>query len=182
MIFILLLLLLSSLFIIQIDSTFLTYTLYPTDDICQENWQGSICLPIFSLDYFDQPLTIQVPWNDENFCQSQMLVYIRTKQCIYCSKTPHVDIHCQHRRIRRMTSTNKESLHRNSFAIIAISLLALLVIGTLFTLLIIKRSQAHTNLLELLQPNSNIQSIKVPNKIKSKPMHLTVPQPIRPMK
>lgn len=173
--------LLSSLLIIQIHSTFLTYTLYQTDDICQENWQGSICLPIFSLDHFDQPLSIEVPWNDENVCRTRTLVYIRPKQCIYCSKNL-AQIHCQHRRIRRLTPTSKEALHRNSIAIIALSLLALLVIGTLFTLLIIKRSQAHTNLLELIQPNANIQSIKVPNRIKSKPVHLTVPQPVKPMK
>lgn len=177
MIFILLLL--SCLVIIQINSTFLTYTLYQTNDLCQENWQGSICLPTFSLENFEEPLSIKVPFYSQNPCRSQTLVYIRTKQCIYCSKN-FDDIHCQHRRIRRMTSTNKEYLHRNSIAIIALSLLALLVIGTLFTLLIIKRSEAHTNLLELLQPNTNIQSIKVPTK--SKAIHLTVPQPNKPIK
>jgi hypothetical protein len=84
-----------------------------------------------------------------------------------------------------MVPVNKEQVHRNSIAIIGISLLGILIVGSLLTLLFIKRSQAHTNLLELLQPNSNIQSIKVPRNIKSTQInsaHLTVPQTIKSTK
>jgi hypothetical protein len=179
MIFILLL----SMFI-HIQSKFITYTLYQTDDICQFNWKDSICLPIFSLNQTDRPLLIKLNLNKENQCSSQVLVYIRTQQCIYCSKNLE-DIHCHHRRLRRMIPVKKEQVYRNSIAIIGISLIGILIIGSLFTLLFIKRSQAHTNLLELLQPNSNIQSIRVPRNIKSiqiNPIHLTVPQTIKPTK
>ncbi len=179
MIFILLL----SMFI-HIHSKQITYTLYQTDDLCQFNWKGSICLPIFSLNQTDRPVLIKLDLNKENQCTSQTLVYIRTRQCIYCSKNLR-DIHCNHRRMRRMVPVNKEQVHRNSIAIIGISLLGVLIVGSLLTLLFIKRSQAHTNLLELLQPNSNIQSIKVPRNIKSTQInsaHLTVPQTIKSTK
>jgi hypothetical protein len=175
--------LLFSMFI-NIHSKFITYTLYQTDDICQYNWQGSICLPIFSLNQTDQPLLIKLDINKENQCLSQALVYIRTRQCIYCSKNLR-DIHCHHRRLRRMIPIKKENIHRNSIAIIGISLLGILIIGSLLTLLFIKRSQAHTNLLELVQSNSNIQSIKVPRNIKStriNPINLTVPKTIKTTK
>ncbi|CAF4981240.1 unnamed protein product [Rotaria socialis] len=83
-----------------------------------------------------------------------------------------------------MISTKKEYIQRNQTALIGISLLSILIIGSLFTLLFIKRSQAHTNLLELFNQqdnsNSNIQSvnhIKLHANIKSAQMN--PPQPIR---
>ncbi len=184
-------LLLSHLFI-HIHSKLITYTLYQTNEICQYNWKGSICLPIFSLNKTNQPLSIQLDRTYQNYCPSQILVYIRTRQCIYCAKNRQ-DIHCNHYRLRRMTPTQKEDIHRNEFAIIGIGLLGILIIGSLLTLLFIKRSPAHTNLLELFnpQPNSNIQSInhiKIPRNIKvaqipsSQPIPLTIPKRIQTTK
>jgi len=80
-----------------------------------------------------------------------------------------------------MIPINKEHIHQNSIAIIGISLLGILIIGSLFTLIFIKRSQAHTNLLELFNhSNSNLQTInhiKVPQTIKS--THINPSEPIR---
>jgi hypothetical protein len=190
MLFILLLLVLFYSFI-NIHSKLITYTLYQTNNICQDNWEGSICLPIFSFNKTNQPLLIKLDINNQNQCPTKIIVYIRTRQCIYCSKNFH-DIHCNHQRLRRMIPTKKEHIYQNQIAIIGIGLLSLLIIGTLLTLLVIKRSQAHTNLLELFNyqtnPNSNLQSInhiKVPRNIKSvhnKPLCVTIPKPIKTTK
>jgi hypothetical protein len=92
-----------------------------------------------------------------------------------------------------MIPIKKEYIHQNSIAIISISLLGILIIGSLLTLLFIKRSQAHTNLLELSNPsNSNTQSINnikvLPQNIKStsinpsQPKHLTILKEIKTTK
>ncbi len=173
-------LVLISCIINNIHSKLITYTLYQTNNICQHNWKGSICLPTFFLNYTNQPLKIKLDIKNQNQCPTQILVYIRTQQCIYCSKNLH-DIDCNHQRLRRMIPIKKENIHQNSIAIIGISLLGILIIGSLLTLLFIKRSQAHTNLLELFNhSNSNIQSInhiKVPQNIKS--AHINPSEPIR---
>lgn len=174
----------------NIHSKLFTYTLYQTNDICQHNWRGAICLPSFSLNPTDQPISIQLDRNSSAQCPSQTIVYIRTRQCIYCSRNFH-DIHCHRPRLRRMVPVQKEQMHRNQTTVIGVGVLGILVIGSLFTLFLIKRSQAHTNLLELFNqqqnPNSNIQPInhiKVPRTIKSahvnssQPIHLTVPKRI----
>ena len=178
MIFILLLL---YCIFINIHSKLINYTLYQTNHVCQYNWKRSICLPIFSLNETNQPLVIKLDIDNENQCLTQTLVYIRSRQCIYCAKNVN-DIYCNHHRSRRMIPINKEHIHRNQVAIISVSLLGVLIIGSLLTLLFIKRSQAHTNLLELFNPqtNSNIKSIKVPQNIKS--THLTVPKSIKSTK
>ncbi|CAF1117407.1 unnamed protein product [Adineta steineri] len=172
----------------RIHSKLLTYTLYQTDDICQYNWKGSICLPIFSLNETDEPLLFKLDINNHNQCPTQTLVYIRTQQCIYCSKNLH-DIHCNHIRLRRMIPVNKEHTYRNHIAVISISLAGMLIIGSLFSLFFIKRSNAHTNLLELFNSqqtsNSNIKSlnhIKVPKTIKTTPrnqLQLTIPKTMK---
>jgi hypothetical protein len=192
MLFILLLLL--SYIFTNIHSKLITYKLYQTNDLCQHNWKRSICLPIFSLNKTNQVLAIQFDTNDQNHCPTQTLVYIRTQQCIYCSKNLD-DIHCNHQRFRRMVPKNNEHIHRNQIAIVSISLLGIFIVGSLLTLLFIKRSQAHTNLLELYNhqsnPNSNLQSInhiKVPRYIKSAPINqspairLAVPKRIQSTK
>jgi hypothetical protein len=138
----------------NIHSELITYTLYQTNDICQHNWKKSICLPIFFLNQTNEPISITLNINNLNQCPTQTLAYIRPRQCIYCSKNLH-EIHCNHQRIRRMTPITKEHIHRNSIAMIGISLLAILAIGSLITLFFIKRSQAHTNLLELFNPQEN---------------------------
>ncbi|CAF3043850.1 unnamed protein product [Rotaria socialis] len=167
----------------NIHSKLITYTLYQTNDICQHNWKGSICLPIFPLNKTNQPLSIELDINNVDQCPLKILVYIRSRQCIYCPRNLHHK-NCNHQRIRRMISTKKEYIQRNQTALIGISLLSILIIGSLFTLLFIKRSQAHTNLLELFNQqdnsNSNIQSvnhIKLHANIKSAQMN--PPQPIR---
>lgn len=165
----------------SIHSKFTTYTLYQTNDICQYNWKGSICLPIFSLNKTNQPLLIKLDINNLNQCLTQTLVYIRSRKCIYCAIN-FQDIHCNHQRLRRMIPTTKEHTYRNSIGIIFISLLGILTIGSLFTLIFIKRSQAHTNLLELFN------QIKVPQNIKSvdinptQPIRSTVPKQIKSTK
>ncbi|UJR26436.1 hypothetical protein I4U23_007767 [Adineta vaga] len=178
------------LFSNNIHSKLITYTLYQTDDLCQYNWKGSICLPIISFNQTNQPLVVQLDINNPNLCPTETLVYIRTEKCIYCSKNIH-DIHCNHRRISRMISIEKKYNHRNYLPIISISLISILIVGSLFTLFFIKRSKAHTNLLELIpssQP-SNIKSlnhVKVSQPFKSIQMnlplqstHLIVPRQIK---
>ncbi|CAF1466926.1 unnamed protein product [Rotaria sordida] len=178
----------------NIHSKLITYTLYQTNDICQHNWKGSICLPIFSFNKTTQPLLIQLDINNKNQCPTQILVYIRTQQCIYCSKNFH-DIHCNHQRIRRMIPIKNEHIHQYQITIIGISLLTIFIIGILLSLFFIKRSQAHTNLLELINhqdnSNSNIKSInqiKVSRNIKSthinqsQPIRLTIPNKIKTTK
>lgn len=171
----------------DINSKFITYTLYQTDDICQHNWKGSICLPSMSLNKTNQPLSIQVDISNKNPCPTQILVYIRSKQCIYCSK----NIHCNHERIKRMIPIEKQRIHLNQITIIGVSSLGIFFIGILFLFLMIKRSKAHTNLLELVNEQENATSkklIKIPVNIKSPPNHpsqpkcLTVPKSIKPTK
>ena len=179
------------LFITDIHSKLITYKIYQTNDLCRDNWQGSICLPIFPLNRSDQPFIIRIDTYKPNLCPTLTFVYIRTIQCVYCSKQIH-DIHCKHKRKRRMAPREEESNYRNYFPIVTISLASVLIIGSLFTLFFLKRSQAHTNLLELIPPlqqsNSNIKSlnhIKVPQAIKSvpanlfQPTHLTVPRRVK---
>ncbi len=170
---------------INIHSKLITYTLYQTNDICQHNWKGSICLPIFSLNKTNHPLLVKLDINNQNQCPTKTLVYIRTQQCIYCSKNL-ADIHCNHhQRFRRMIPIKKEHIHGNPIAIISISLLGILIIGSLFTLFILKRSKAHTNLLELFNPQQNtniktINHIKIPETIQS--IQLPVPKKIQTTK
>ena len=168
---------------INVHSELTTFTLYQTDDICQHNWKGSVCLPALPLNKTNQPLSFALDIDGHNQCPTQILVYIRSRQCIYCSKN-YNDIFCSHRRLRRTVTTKRELIHRKHKTIIGISFLSILIIGSLLTLIFIKRSPAHTNLLELVNhqgiPNSNIQSInhiKVAGNIKSS--HLDQSQPNR---
>lgn len=167
----------------NIHTKLITYTLFQTDDICQHNWKGSICLPIFPLNKTYQQLSIELDIDNNNSCLTHILVYIRTRHCIYCPK--NLDhIHCNHQRSRRMISKKRDLFYQNQTFIIGICLFSILIIGSLFTLFFIKRSQAHTNLLELYNhqdtSNSNIQSmnhIKVHGNIKS--AHVNLPEPRR---
>jgi hypothetical protein len=84
-----------------------------------------------------------------------------------------------------MIPIKKEHIHGNPIAIISISLLGILIIGSLFTLFILKRSKAHTNLLELFNPQQNtniktINHIKIPETIQS--IQLPVPKKIQTTK
>jgi hypothetical protein len=153
-----------------IQSEWFTYAVYQTDDLCQYNWEGSICLPILSLNQSNQPVLVQVDINKHNPCPTRTLVYVRTRQCIYCSKRLE-DIHCRYHRLRRMAPAKKTEIHQNSLTIISIGLLSILLVGSLFALAFIKRSKAHTNLLELVHPTG--LTIKSINQIR-------VPEPIRP--
>ena len=157
----------------NIHSKLTTFTLYQTNDLCQHNWKGSICLPVLFVNKTNQSLSFALDIDNHNQCPTQVLVYIRSRQCIYCSKNLN-DIFCSHQRLRRTVTTKRKLIHRNQKTFIGISFLGILIIGSLLILLFIKRSQAHTNLLELLNhqsiPNSNIQSInhiKVAGNIKS---------------
>jgi len=166
---------------IQTYSKFVNYTLYQTDDLCRSNWKESVCIRSFFLHQTNQPFLISLKLNDTIHCLSQILVYIRPLQCIYCAKTLS-DIHCNRRRLRRMIPREKSSsIHRNTLTVIGLSLFGVFLVGSLFTLLFIKRTQAHTNLLELKNTQSNLRAInqiKIPTNIKSiKSKHLTIPKP-----
>ena len=163
------------LLFISVHSKLLTYTVYQTDEICPDNWKGSICLPIFPLPVRLRSIQIQVNLNEDDYrekqCSHQTLIYIRSRSCLYCPNNID-DIHC-HQRLKRMTPTDKPNSRGVRFAFLIISLSSIVAIGSLFTLFIIKRSKAQTNLLE----NQNIpirssddlrpvKQIKVPPRIK----------------
>ena len=163
----------------SVQSKLLTYTVYQTDEICPDNWKGSICLPIFPLPVRRRSMKIRVNLNEddqrEKQCSDQTLIYIRSRSCLFCPN--NIDqIHC-HQRSKRLTPTDDKPNRRGvRAAFLLISLASIVAIGSLFALFIIKRSKAQTNLLENatipihssddLRP---VKQIKVPPRIKSMP-------------
>lgn len=173
-----------------VHSKLLVYTVHQTNDICRDNWKGSVCLPIFPLSRTNQPFVIQINARHDQQCDGQTLIYIRSRQCIYCPK--HVnEIRCYRRRQRRMVPTSKEHIHRNSLIALSLGLLGILAIGILFAFLIIKRSPAHTNLLEAFDSQGNARSrpppvkevkIPVPRNPFLQPARLPYPKSIKTSK
>lgn len=170
-------LLLVSLFT-SVQSKLLTYTVYQIDEICPDNWKGSICLPIFPLPVHHQSIQIQVNLNEdddqEKQCSHQTLIYIRSRSCLFCPNNLD-EIDCP-RRSKRMTPTDKPNSRGVRLAFLLISFASIMAIGSLFTLFIIKRSKAQTNLLEnqnipirSIDDFQPIKQIKVPSRIKTMP-------------
>ena len=171
-----------------VHSKLLTYTVHQTNDICRDNWKGSVCLPIFPLSRTNQPFVIQINARHDQQCDGQALIYIRSRQCIYCPK--HLsEVRCYRR--RRMVPTSKEHIHRNSLIALSLGLLGILAIGILFAFLVIKRSAAHTNLLEAFDSQGKARScpppvkkikIPVPRKQFLQPTRLPYPKSIKTSK
>ena len=176
MLFILLLLLLVSL----TRSKFIAYTFYQTDDLCQFNWKDSVCTPIGALNATHRPIVAELVIPMRDLCATHTLVYVRTRQCIYCPKDLD-DIHCEHPRLRRMAATEREHRQGNSLVVLGMGLFGVLAIGSVFALLVIKRSQAHTNLLELSREPDHLHPphrLKVPVPMKAIRGHLSPTRPL----